>query len=104
MVMERNNTTTPFIGLSHLSLFFFCSHLLTPHSTSRSGATHESLSALPHTPPPPSQLSPQRPQSHTSVGGPVHGRVSAVIHPGIQGVCGQGGLQQGPQHCGVATG
>lgn len=32
----------------------------------------------------------------TSVGGPVHGRVSAVIHPGIQGVCGKGSLQQRP--------
>lgn len=34
----------------------------------------------------------------------MHGRVSAVIHPSIQGVCGQGGLQQGPQHCSVAAG
>lgn len=34
----------------------------------------------------------------------MHGRVSAVIHPGIQGVCGKGSLQQGPQYCSVATG
>lgn len=34
----------------------------------------------------------------------MHGRVSAVIHTGVQGVCGKSGLQQGPQHCGVATG
>lgn len=34
----------------------------------------------------------------------MNGRVSAVIHPNIQGVCGKGGLQQGPQHCGVAAG
>lgn len=34
----------------------------------------------------------------------MHGRVSAVIHPSIQGVCGKGGLQQGSQDCSVATG
>lgn len=34
----------------------------------------------------------------------MHGRVSAVIHSGIQGVCGKGSLQQGPQDCSVATG
>lgn len=42
--------------------------------------------------------------ARTSVGGPVHGRVPAVVHPGIQGVCGKGGLQQGPQDCSVAAG
>lgn len=34
----------------------------------------------------------------------MHGRVSAVIHSGIQGVCGKGSLQQGLQDRGVATG
>lgn len=46
----------------------------------------------------------QRSQTHTSVGGPVHGRVSAVIHPSIQGVCGKGSLQQGPKYCSVTAG
>lgn len=39
----------------------------------------------------------------TSVGGPVHGRVSAVVNTSVQGVCGKGSLQQSPQHCSVAT-
>lgn len=40
----------------------------------------------------------------TSVGGPMHGRVSAVVDTGIQGVCGKGSLQQSPQHCSMAAG
>lgn len=34
----------------------------------------------------------------------MHGRVSAVIHSGVQGVSGEGSLQQGPQDGGVAAG